>query len=169
MRAPRFLTWLTDLLTSDLPDGVTLVSWTDAGVTGEAGMEHTTGVVLQAPDGGAAYLQIVHGGGRYDGEEKIVEGNPPAPVAPVSLVVQPGGQLRMVDVEAWITAAIVNSQSRELATVERYSTREKSGAHPFGFNITWHSGASTHAHLLYTLRPGERRGADTRYRVLETV
>ncbi|WP_125776183.1 hypothetical protein [Antribacter gilvus] len=169
MRASRFIPWLTQLLEPHLPEGVQLIEWSEAGVTRDAGMEATMGFVLQAPGGGAVYLQAVHSGGDYSTEEVVVEGEPPAPVPPADLAIQPGGQVRMVDVEAWITALVINSQLREIAEVQRYSTRPNRGAHPFGFNVIWHSGAASHVHLLHTLRAGERRSADNKYRVLEVV
>jgi hypothetical protein len=173
MRAPRFQAWITDLVDTNLPPDVKRIPWADTGIVADKGMaDWTLGLVFEAPSGGVAYLQLVHGGGpkgdTFDKPEEIVEGEPPAPVAPVELTVTEG-RLRMAELEAWITALIINAQNREVASVTRFSERDPKGFHPFGFSVKWHSGAAAYGHLRYTLAPGERRSEGTEWRIKETV
>lgn len=177
MRLPRFQTWITALVDANLPTGVKRIGWADSGINKDGGMgEHCTGLVFEAPDGGTVYWQTIVGGGpkgdTFDQPEEIVEGDPPAPVAPVELTVA-DGKLRMADLEAWLTALAVNAQSRELASVERFSTRPAKSnlgfSHQFGYTLKWHDGSSTTSFLRYTLAPGERRSESTEWRIKEAV
>jgi hypothetical protein len=177
MRLPRFQTWITELVDANLPSSVKRIDWADSGINSDPGMgEHCVGLVFEAPDGGVAYLQTVNGGGpkgdNVDQPEEIVEGEPPAPVAPVELTVT-GGHLRMADLETWLTALILNAQSRELASIEQFSTRPAEPnvgfTHRIGYRIKWHDGSSTTSFLRYTLAPGERRTENTEWRIKEAV
>lgn len=177
MRNSRFQTWITELVDANLPAAVKRIPWADTGIQSDPGMgEQTGGLVFEAPDGGQVYLSIVQAGGpkgdKIDKDEEIVEGEPPAPVVPVDLPVV-GGQLRMVDIEAWLAALIINAQHREVASVERYSEREvdprKGLTNRFGFTVRWHSGAAAIGFFRYTLLRGERRSESTEFRIKEAV
>lgn len=177
MRAHRFYPYIVALVEEHLSDtGVKSLGWAESGMAdGESA--HTQGLVLQAPSGGTAYMQFVHGvyrmtGDSYENPEKVVEGEPPAPVPPVELRVTPDGQLRMADLEEWIVTLLINSGNPEMKSVERYSTRERDpqkDSHPFGFTVHWHSGDRAFGHLVYTLRPGQKRSADVEWKILEAV
>jgi hypothetical protein len=178
VRNSRFTTWLTGLVDDNLPDDITRLDWDDTGINADPGMgTQCTGLVFQAPDGGTAYLRIVQAGGPLgdnpdNPEREPVIGTPPPPVAPVGLQTV-DGHLRMADLEAWLTALILNEQHPEVADVQRYSVREvdprRATHHPFGFSVTWHDGDTAVVFLQYTLTAGERRSDSTQYRIKELV
>lgn len=177
MRDIRFQPWLTGLVDAALPDHeVTRTDWAETGVADDPGVgDHTFGLVLGSPAGGSVYMQWTHGappgGDPSDRDERIVEGEPPAPVPAVRL--QPGadGKLPVRELEAWLHAVIVNSGCREIEVVERFSDRPDSerGTHPYGLCIRFHNGGEAYGILWYTLPAGARRVPDAKYRILESV
>lgn len=175
MRKNRFNDWITSLVDANLPAGVKRIDWAETGITKDKEIgEHTTGLVLQSPAGGTAYLAWVIGhygmGENSDDEEEIVEGAPPERVDPVELTPTSDGRIRCLDLEAWLAALVVNSQSPEIKQVERSSAlREQRPAstQPFGITIWWHSANRTYTVPTYTLAPGEKRGEGTKYRIKE--
>lgn len=172
MRPQRFQTWITDLVDAALPPDVERIDWAETGVTKDLG-EQTLGLVFRTSSGAIAFMQIVHGGGPRGEDsskpEEIIEGEPPQMVESVTLALDDRKRLRMSLLEEWFAALVVNSGSREVASVERYSTRENLTGHPYGLTIRWHDGAGAFLHLLHTLAPGEQRTANNRYQPKEAV
>jgi hypothetical protein len=79
----------------------------------------------------------------------------------------------IVDLEAWRTGLVINTRSRELASVERCSTRPATPnlgfSHRFGYTLKWHDGSSTTSFLRHTLAPGEQRPESTEWRIKQAV
>lgn len=175
MRKDRFDDWINALVDDALPEGVERIGWAETGISGDAGMgEQTRGLVLKSPAGGTAYLAWTIGhygmGEKVDDEETVVEGDPPEPIEPVSLVVGTEGRIRGVDLEEWLAALVINAQSPEVKQVERSSVmREQRPAstQPFGITIWWHSANRTFMVPTYTLARGERRSENTKFAIKE--
>jgi hypothetical protein len=175
VRVERFGEWITGLARSNAGQ-VQVQTWDESGITQQPGWEHTAGLTLTSPAGGTIDIQWVHGragGDRRDEAEKIVEGEPPAPVEPVVLAPAPDGRISAEQVEAWLAALITNSGSREVAKVTRYSHRRADpnapAAHKYGITVDWHSRNSVYGGVVYMLRQGERRSEGTLRRVVDAV
>lgn len=175
MRVERFGEWITGLACSNAGQ-VQIQTWTESGITRQPGWEHTDGLTLTSPAGGTIDVQWVHGragGDRREEEEKVVEGDPPAPVEPVVLAPAPDGRISAEQVEAWLAALAANSGSREIAAITRYSKRPSDpnapAAHRYGIAIDWHSRNSTYGGIVHTLAKGEKRSPGTLRRIIEAV
>jgi hypothetical protein len=81
-------------------------------------------------------------GDRYEGEERVVEGEPPEPVG-VSL---PQGRVTPEAAEGWLTSVFASARCTELERVERWSTRPSGGAP--GLTAHFHSGARMFVRVL---------------------
>jgi hypothetical protein len=81
-------------------------------------------------------------GDRYDGDERLVEGDPPEPVE----AVLPQGRVTPEAAEGWLASVLTSSRCTELARVERWSTRPEGGA--AGLTAHFHSGARVFARVL---------------------
>ncbi|GAB3207006.1 hypothetical protein GCM10027294_11880 [Marinactinospora endophytica] len=165
MRLPRFQELLHRVLTEDGQASVR--TFAEAGYA-----KRPFGEVVELPGSGQVYVQAIRrspsDGADQKPEEPIAEGEPPAPMEPVTLA---GGGTRTADVEAWIAAALANSGHRELARVDRYSTTPDLGSsdQPYGVKVTCHSTAEIHLLFVHTARASQSISADTEWKILETL
>lgn len=128
------------------------------------------GVAITSAAGGRFLLHHVHGSaltGSYANNE-VVEGVPPEPVSVPALTLR-DGQIRLAELEVWLRAVVIDSQFRELASVEAFSQQERQLFHPYGISIRWHNLSSTTIYFRHTLRPGEQPNRNNEYTFAEAV
>ncbi|MBE1878712.1 hypothetical protein [Myceligenerans pegani] len=173
MRLNRFKPWLWPVIDANLPEGVERLDWGETGIGKDPGVgEHTDGIVLRSPAGGVMYMSVTNAnfkssGDSYDEPERIVEGNPPEPAAPIDLKVSADGRIRMADLEEWLMVVLNNAGNKEMDRVERLSTREAMYQPQFGFCVYWHSLERTYSTPFYTLQSGQRRTEESRFKISE--
>lgn len=173
MRLNRFKPWLWPVIDANLPEGVERLDWDETGIRKDPGMgEQTDGIVLRSPAGGVMYMSVTNAnfkpsGDSFDEEEQIVVGDPPEPVAPIELKIAADGRIRMADMEEWLVVVLNNSGNKEMDRVRRLSTREAMYEPQFGFCIYWHSLERTYSTPFYTLKPGQRRTEDAKFKISE--
>lgn len=173
MRPARFEPFMKDLVEQSMATGDAPAV---AGVATfrEIGYDIPSGLRFTLTTGASVYVQFVHGaprgGSPVDEPERIIEGEPPAQVPGVRVELH-GGKVPMVSLEQWLAALVINSQSRELASLERYSTRDQSrrGFHQYGLTILWHSTGEAYAYVRHTLPAGETARPQTDWKILESV
>ncbi|MFH8369212.1 hypothetical protein [Streptomyces sp. NPDC018031] len=130
----------------------------------EAGHDrHPYGLVVTFPTGARALLQIVvtsADGDKFDQPEQIIEGDAPNPVEPVEPF--DGGRVKLDLVDRHIAALVLNSGSKEVASAEAFSTREKPGAVRYGVKIAYHDTSRIYVYVVQALPAGRdwTRGAD---------
>lgn len=138
---------------------------------GVEGVPFGTRVLLAG--GGQVHIQWVRssspGGDRAeDGSERVVTGQPPAPV-PVPPLEGAGG-VPVAEVSRHIAALLNNGGNAELARVDAYTDVESLGSpkQPHGVRAVCHSGAQIFGLFRHTLAAGAH-GSSEAFRQRETV
>lgn len=128
MRPARFQDLVLDLA-KNTPGTVRVQSMDEAGET-----RYPYGLIITTASGEARW-QII--GQLADGEKHTQADTPveydPLPAGPEP---QPGD-----NPEAWLAAVISRSESREIASVTRWSTREGERPDNYGLTVVFHNGA----------------------------
>jgi hypothetical protein len=130
MRPARFQTFLLDTLSTA---GVKAQSLADAGDS-----KHPYGIVATGP-GGETRWQII---GRLAEGERHDNADTPVAGTPAAMPETSGGDAT----EGWLAEVIGRAESPEIATIERWSTRE--GAKAAGLTVTYHNGAMTYVRRI---------------------
>jgi hypothetical protein len=130
----------------------------DARTLDEAGhTDHRYGVAMRAGSGQVWWSFTAAGapGDKYSEPEAApVSGPRPEPVTAPAL----GPKVTIADLEIALASALLElDEHAEIATIDRYSTRENPGAIPYGLTIGFHSGARIYLNGLATIRQGEDR------------
>jgi hypothetical protein len=117
---------------------------------------HPYGLVVEYATGARVLMQITvtsRPGENFDEPEEIVEGGePPAEVEVPELF--NGAKLQMPAVDKHLVALVVNSGTRELASAEAYSMREKPGAIRYGANFAFHDGSVVRVFVVQAFPAG---------------
>lgn len=165
MRPDRFETLLHGLLTND-PRTATVQTATEAGVD-----RSRYGLVVTYPTGQRVLLQITVASApadRFDQPEQIIEGDTAPAEVPVPDVYD-DGKLRLDRVDQHLTALVLNSGSREVASATAYSTRPKPGAVPYGARIEFHDGCKVFVNVVHAVPPGREGWPHRAFDVPATV
>lgn len=160
MRPMRFQSWLKALLST--ADSVAGVRLTEDDPSLDNAVEVTLGSgarILLTTIGSAA-----PGANDYSVPEEIVEGEVLAPVPPVQL--DTSGSVRVADFVAFLTAALINAGSPEIATIE---VMPPSPSHQHTIELRFHSGAKVWIYFRHALRAGEQPSAQQAYKVREMI
>ena len=150
MRPDRFHTLLTGLLKDD-PQVQAVQTLEEAGLK-----RHAYGHVVTYATGATVMLQIIAmaaPGDRYSEPEKIIEGDSALAEVEVPDAFE-GGKLHLAKADQRLAALVTNSGSREVASVEAFSTREAKTSVPYGVRVNFHDESTILVYVVHAAAAG---------------